>query len=311
MNRKVITGSLLILIFVFAAAGYTQQVDPSIPLKIAHQYRNDYEFEDALEWYEKVINDFPENQAAAEACLNKIVILYSQIQTHTILALNFAVLANVKLDEALNNASSKFMLEAQSEADKLKKKQNSYDVKAVRDGKKLREEYYRFEKDYARFIEKLPVPWLPRIGGGAYESTVNEDDARRILTLGLVSTLESKSRIEGLMCSSFAGFCLAYMGFGGEAEYGSGIEQWSSGKYTGKINQEGFYYWLGVGLYNSLQFKAALLAFDRVLDLTADAPYSKLRYESEKKKQKLISNWKEHLAITPAEAQEFVEKPEE
>ena len=310
MNRKVITGFLLILIFVFAAAGYAQQVDPSIPLKIAHQYRNDFKFDDALEWYEKVINDFPENQAAAEACLNRIAIFRSQSATYAILCLDFKRLALAKLNEESNYMSTDLSLKALSEAEKFKKKADSYSLKHVQTGKKLKEEYYRFEKDYARFIEKLPIPWIPLKDEEILK--VNEDNTERILTLGLVPNLEFESRIKELTKQCFENFCLFFMGFGGEVEQGvEKMPQWRAGEFTGKINQAGFYYWLGVELHKSIQFKAALLAFDKVLNLTSDSPYNKLSYESETKKQELISDWKKYLATIPAEAQEFVEKPEE
>jgi len=287
-----------------------QQVDSSKPLKIAHQYRNDYNFEDALEWYEKVIKDFPGTQAAAEASLNKIAILHTQAAVNGRLSMDFLILTRAKLDEASNYRSTELRLEALSEAGKLKAKADNYSVKETQVGKKLREEFYRFEREYARFMEKLPIPWVPLPEGKPSIAIVSEDNAQKILLLGLVPDLEFKTRIKYLNKIFFQAFCLQYMALGGETPTEGITLQWSSSKYRGRINKPGFYCWLGVELLNSCQYKAALKAFEKVIALTQNDPYNKLRYKSEKKKKELMDNWKEYLKAYPSEAHPFAEKLE-
>ncbi len=310
----------LIALLVFIGFVEAQKNNPSVPMKIAHQYRNDYVFEAALEWYEKVIKNFPNTQAAAEACLNRIAIFNSQVGIYSTLTMDFAYLALAQFEKSSNYTSSKLKLEALSEAANLEKKKDSYIVKGAQTGEKLREEFYRFEREYAHFIEKLPIPWFPfseeeitLVVRDNIPLVVSRDNAEKILLLGQVSNLEFKSRIKGLMAIQFKIFCFVYMVLGGEFnaladnEFAV-IKQWGSGKYAGNINQSGFYFGLCIGLSNSYQFKSAFSALDKVLALTVNTPYSKLRYEAEKKKKNLINTWEEHIVSLPPEAQEFVEK---
>lgn len=307
MKKGVFLGFLLILV---ASFGWSQK-DPSIPLKIGHEYRNEYKFEDALNWYKKVIEDFPKTLEAAEASLNRIVILETQIGALGSIIIDFGFLSVVKIEEAAKYRSLKFRLEALKESQELKSKHHSYQVKHARKGKELREEFWRFEKEYSQLLEKLPLPWIPEFKEKPLVPTIgSRDEARKILILGLAPSVDSENRIKYLINQYFVIFCLEGMALGGEDISPEILARWESGKYSAKINTLDFYYYLGTALYNANQFKTAFYVFQKVVSLTEKYPYNKLRYESQKKLKEL-EKWREVLKYLPKDAMPFVEPLEE
>ena len=74
--------------------------DPSVPFGIAEEYKSNYDFEEALEWYDRVIKDFPESLEAGNASLNRLGILKAECTWYLILSGDFRDLYFDQADEA-------------------------------------------------------------------------------------------------------------------------------------------------------------------------------------------------------------------
>lgn len=274
-------------------------------LKTAHKYRNGCHFEEALQYYEKVIEEYPNTKAAAEASLNRIVILASITETYDIIALDYLRLYTEFLP--------KFLI---SELKELKETSDNYTIAGAQIGEMLRKEMQRFEKSYIRYLEKIPIPYIsdtiPEV-----ELLLNKDDIKEKIRAKQVWDLKWKAdsffriRMFNLMKSNFRDICLTYMGCGGDIDSAKKCEEkWRTGRFTGNINPAGFYYAVGVALCYGYQCKSALFSFDKAQELIADEPNSELQKAIVFGKETLLPLRKINMSISlPIEAWKYVEKP--
>lgn len=292
--------------------------DASVPMKLAEDYRNNYEFEDALIWYERVIQDFPGTIDAGNASLNKLAILQAESGWYTQVSSDFLDLRNARSDEADKYSyGGTIYKELKAKANELDKKQKKYSMKRFQKGKALREEFHRFQKDYSPILQKLSIPYIEMYTGEMPPILyVEESNIDSILALGNEKHLEYESRRKTVLTIAFSGFCLDYMVFNGENPTSDQLESYHQGKMKNDIKPLGFYFWLGVALTNAGQHKTACKAFKNAVDAASEeTSYNKVVYESEKKimqiektSKQLIEYYKTGLSAQErAEIEEYLE----
>jgi hypothetical protein len=295
--------SLLILLSIGLAHAQT------VPMKIADEYKNKYEFEDALQWYEKVIQDFPDTLEAGNAILNKLAILYSQISWYTQLSEEFLTLVNAQYDAASTYGCRGTMWKKYGE---FKEKKKTYERLRLQKGSVLKEELYRFENHYTSHFHHLSIPHINKYTG-KMPSLRPAEEIERLLVLGNESYLEYESRRKRHVASNFRLFCLQYLTLGGKQPTTEDIAAYHNQEYD-KIDSIGFYYCLGLGLENGYQFQSAYEFFATVVKLAEELPTqeNKLADEVEKRMKRLedisstnIDSLRKFLE--PAEIDEYVE----
>lgn len=264
-----------------------QTSDPSVPVGIADGYRNKYDFERALEWYNRIIQDFPESLAAGNASINRLGILSAEGAWYNMLSADFFALYHEQYNEASRYSYGGAVRgELMLKANALKRKSAGYRVLGLKVGKALREEFYRFEKSYSSMMGELSIPLIPKYSGEKPSIFIMEEEQRqKLLALGNEKHLEYESRRKYNANTSLLEFCVVYLSLGGELPVLSleRINAYYSGKLEPGIDASGLYYTLGINLINLYQYKAAFLAFRRTMQLSEDKPYSKLAYESSKR----------------------------
>lgn len=278
-----------LVLLTFIVSANAQENDPSMQMRIADEFKNDYNFEFALEWYEKVITDFPNTLYAGNATLNKLAILYSQISWYTKLSSEFLLLVNAQYSEA---SAYSCRSSAWKKYKEFFEKKKNYERLKLQKGKDLREEFFRFEKNYASQINRLSIPHINEYKGRMPSVTsIKEEDIGKILVLGKDSSLEYESRRKYDLTFNFRVFSLQYMMLGGETPTKEDMSAYHNKEYSeDKINLIGFYYCLGLGLENSYQFKTACEAYKRVINLSKDELGNKLAYDAEKRIKNLADS---------------------
>lgn len=257
-----------------------------VPMKIADDYKNNYNFDAALEWYEKVIQDFPDTLEAGNASLNKLAILHSQAVWYDRLSTDFKRLADAQSDRiSMYDAIDTLRDKLTKKRIEFLEKEGQYRRLALQKGKFLREEFYRFEKNYASNLGRLSTPYINLYTDKEPPIVfMKEEDIEELLLLGNDSYLEYESREKYSLFSSFWAFCFKHMILGGDSPTAENAKLYlHKKKYSErKINPIGFYFWLGIGLDNSYQYKAAYKCYMHVAELSKDEPYNKLAYEAKK-----------------------------
>lgn len=259
--------------------------DPSVPFGIAEEYKSNYDFDKALEWYDRVIKDFPESLEAGNASLNRLVILDTESLWYATLSIDFLDLHNIQFNEATKysyggQVRAKLMLKA----DSLKKRSLKYLLLNLQWGKELREESYRFEKSYSSMMDKLSIPYMKKYSGETPPVIImKESQKSQILLLGNENHLEYESRHKYRTNNMFTGGCIRYLILGGEGLTTENTFAYDNRELKTGINVVGFYYWLGLALLNAEQYKSAFLAYSKVIELSKDEPYSKLAYDATKR----------------------------
>lgn len=258
--------------------------DPSVPMKIAEGYKNSYEFDKALDWYEKVIQDFPGSLAAGNAILSKLALTSAQTIWYTTLTTDFATLESVQRDEAreyMRDGSVYKKLNAK--ADEFAAKRKKHLLLSIKTAKRLREDFYRFEKHYSSLLQDLTAPCIEAYTGPEPPIyLMEEEDVEEILALNKAKYLEYESRHKLFLEGNLILFCVEYLGLERDAPMSNGeLRFHCEHPINTKTKGINFYYWLGTILVNSGQHMAAYTAFTRVIDLAKDEPYSKLAYEAE------------------------------
>lgn len=283
MKRLLILSILILVLLSFVSFVNAQKNDLSVPMDIADEFKNDYDFEDALEWYEKVIQDFPDTIAAGNASLNKLVILSAQTLYYKQLNSGFVLLANAQHDIANEYSYGDSIWEEEMDKfNEFSEKCGKYVRLIFQKGGALREEFYRFEKKYASKLNKLSSPYINKYTGRKPPIVVmKEDDVKEILALGKESYLEYESRKEFVFHTHFILFCLRMLGSESSKEINES-SYYDKEYMNHKIDPIGFYHWLGIVFQHSCQFKSAFKCFTKVIDLAKNEPYNKLAYEAEK-----------------------------
>lgn len=262
-----------------------EKTDSSVPMAIAEEYKNKYDFENALVWYERVIQDFPGTVAAGNACLNKLAILQAEGNWYLSLSLDFWNLKFAQMNDALRySRNGPTGTKLRRECQVLAEKANEYRLLGLKKGKELREQFYHFERNYPSMLGKLSIPSIRESGKTPPIVVLEESEIARMLALGTEEHLEYESRRKFMLDMNFMFFCLGYMGLaGGERPNEHTILLYHDGVLEKTIDSSGLYCWLGISLANQGQQNAALSAFQKVIDLCKDDPYSKLGYEAEKR----------------------------
>jgi len=301
----------LVLLLTFIVSINAQEDSPSVPMKVADEFKNNYDFDYALEWYEQAIQNFPDTLEAGNASLNKLAILYSQSNWYTRLSLEFLQLVNVQYDKASKYGCRGTMWKKYGA---FLEKKKTYERLRLQKGKALKEELYRFEKNYAAKIDRLSIPHINEYTATMSSLTsMEEANIERLLVLGKDSHLEYESRRKRDLTSNFGIFCLQYMTLGGELPTKEDTAAYHNKEYAEReIDFIGFYYCLGLGLENGYQFQSAHEVFAKVVKLAKDDTHNKLVYETENRIKSLedissknIDSLKKFLS--PDEIDKYVE----
>jgi len=301
----------LVLLLTFIVSINAQEDGPSVPMKVADEFKNNYDFEYALEWYEQAIQNFSDTLEAGNASHNKLAILYSQISWYTRLSLEFLQLVNAQYDEASKYGCRGTMWKKYG---KFLEKKKKYEQLRLQKGKALKEEFLRFEGNYVSNIDRLSIPHINEYTGTMpYLTSMEEANIERLLVLGKDSHLEYESRRKRDLTSHFVIFCLQYMTLGGELPTKEDKAVYHNQEYAErKIDIIGFYYCLGLGLENGYQFQSAHEVFAKVVKLAKDEPHNKLAYEAENRIKSLEDVSSENIDslkkfLSPDEIDKYVE----
>jgi len=271
--------ALILLPLLISIVSTAQEDEPAVLMKIADEFKNNYDFDYTLEWYEKVIKDFPDTLEAGNASLNKLVILYSQISWYTQLSSEFLQLADVQYNQASAYGCRGSAWKKYKEFLEKKKK---YEILRLQKGKALRKEFYRFQKDYAAKLNRLSIPQINKYSGRVPSlASTKKEDIGKILVLGQEPHLDYESRKKHAFSLNFEIFSLQHMTLGSKSPAKEEVAAYHNKEYAErKIDTIGFYYCLGLGLENSYQFRSAHEVYKKVVNL-ADECHNKLAHDAE------------------------------
>jgi len=263
--------SLLALLSVIGCEK-AQKNNPSTLMKVAEGYKNKYEFKDALVWYEKLIQAFPDTLEAGNASLNKLAILSAESNWYYVLVLNYMMLYKAQFDSGYDPSIRKMLIR---KSEYHRKKAHHLGLKYLQKSKALKEEFYRFEKDYSSMLNQLSSPHINMYTGDIPPITPMEIETIDIQKMFAIGKDDSYLKSESLKKSSLENyltiFCLKYTILGGTEPTKEDLASYYNKEYIKhKIDPIGFYYWLGKCLMFGYQCKSAVKAFTTVINLAQD-----------------------------------------